>query len=59
MIGANEMPNLPPSMLATINNDRSVGGSKAATQKSLIDQMLADGETIVSGLQTIVIEVIK
>ena len=59
VIGANEMPNLPPSMLATINNDRSVGGSKAATQKSLIDQMLADGETIVSGSQTIVIEVIK
>lgn len=59
VIGASEMPNLPPSMLATINNDRSVGGSKAATQKSLIDQMLADGETIVSGSQTIVIEVIK
>ncbi len=59
VIGANEMPNLPPSMLATINNDRSVGGSKAATQESLIDQMLADGETIVSGSQTIVIEVIK
>ena len=59
VIGASEMPNLPPSMLATINNDRSVGGSKASTQKSLIDQMLADGETIVSGSQTIVIEVIK
>ncbi len=59
VIGANEMPNLPPSMLATINNDRSVGGSKAAAQKSLIDQMLADGETIVSGSQTIAIEVIR
>jgi len=53
------MPNLPPSMLATINNDRSVGGSKAATQRSVIDQMLADGEYLVTGSQTIAIEVIR
>ncbi len=59
VVGANEMPNLPPSMLATINNDRSVGGSKAATQRSVIDQLLADGESIVSGSQTIAIEVIR
>ena len=59
VIGANEMPNLPPSMLATINNDRSVGGSKAATQRSVIDQMLADGEYLVTGSQTIAIEVIR
>ncbi|MBX7055636.1 MAG: hypothetical protein K1X36_11835 [Pyrinomonadaceae bacterium] len=59
VIGANEMPNLPPSMLATINNDRSVGGTKAATQRTVIDQMLSDGESIVSGSQTIAIEVIR
>ena len=29
LIGVNEMPNLPPSMLATLNNDRTTGALQA------------------------------
>jgi hypothetical protein len=32
IIGSSEMPNLPPSVLATLNNDRTVGGVKPAVQ---------------------------
>ncbi|MBP6005208.1 MAG: hypothetical protein KA746_17400 [Pyrinomonadaceae bacterium] len=59
VIGSNEMPNLPPSMLATMNNDRTAGGSKPSTQKTIIDQVIPANEWVISGSQTIAIEVIR
>jgi hypothetical protein len=59
IIGSSEMPNLPPSVLATINNDRSAGGSKPAVQTVLIDKEIAPAEFIVSGQQTLTIEIIR
>jgi hypothetical protein len=59
IIGANEMPNVPPSMLATINNDRTAGGTKSSVQTVLFDQQLAAGEYIVIGSQSLTIEVVK
>lgn len=59
VIGSNEMPNLPPSMLATMNNDRTAGGSKATTQKTIIDQVIPANEWVISGSQTIAVEVIR
>jgi len=59
IIGTSEMPNLPPSMLATINNDRSVGGTKTAVQTLLGEAELPATEYIVSGSQTINVEVIR
>jgi hypothetical protein len=57
VIGASEMPNLPPSMLATLNNDRTAGGFKPTLLTVLSEQELAPAEFIVSGQQVLTIEV--
>lgn len=59
VIGSAELPNLPPSVLATINNDRSAGGSRAAVQTIIAEMELPRGEYIVSGSQTLTLEVIR
>jgi len=59
IIGSNELPNLPPSVLATLNNDRSVGGFKPTVQTVLTEQELAPADFIISGQQVLTIEVIK
>ena len=59
IIGSKEMPNLPPSMLATLNNDRTVGSYKPTVQTVLTEQELPPAEFIISGQQVLTIEVIK
>ena len=59
IIGANEMPNLPPSMLATLNNDRTAGGFKPTVLTVLTEQELAPADFIISGQQVLTIEVVK
>ena len=59
IIGANELPNLPPSMLATLNNDRTAGGFKPTVLTVLTEQELAPAEFIISGQQVLTIEVMK
>jgi len=59
IIGSSEMPNLPPSMMATLNNDRTAGGSKASVQTIIAEMELTPGEFIVSGSQTLNIEILR
>jgi len=59
IIGSNEMPNLPPSVLATLNNDRTAGGIKPAVQTIVSETEIAPAEFIISGQQSITIEIIK
>ncbi|MFL6374072.1 MAG: hypothetical protein ACJ73D_05335 [Pyrinomonadaceae bacterium] len=59
VIGASEMPNLPPSMLATINNDRTAGGTRSAVLTTLSENELPSGEYIVVGAQSLNIEVVR
>lgn len=59
IIGSSEMPNLPPSVLATLNNDRTAGGIKPAIQTIVSEIQIAPAEFIISGQQTLAIEVIK
>jgi hypothetical protein len=59
VIGVNEMPNLPPSVLATMNNDRTAGGFKPTTQTVVSEQLIAPAEFLIAGQQTLAIEVIK
>ena len=59
IVGVNEMPNLPPSVLATMNNDRSVGNFKPTVQNIVSEQIIAPAEFIMSGQQTLAIEVVK
>ena len=59
VIGSNEMPNVPPSMLATINNDRTAGGTKSSVQTVLLENELPAGEYMISGSQSLNIEVLR
>jgi hypothetical protein len=59
VVGAKEMPNLPPSVLATLNNDRTAGGTKALVQKIVSEVQLPESDFIVSGSQSLTIEVIR
>ncbi len=59
IVGASEMPNLPPSVLATLNNDRTAGGAKPTIQTVIADLELPAGEFIVSGSQTLTIEIVQ
>lgn len=59
VVGASEMPNLPPSALATMNNDRTAGGARPTIQTVIADLELPSGEFIVSGSQTLTIEVVR
>ena len=59
IIGSSEMPNLPPSVLATLNNDRTAGGIKPAMQTTVNEVALSPAEFLISGQQTLTIEVVK
>jgi hypothetical protein len=59
LIGVSEMPNLPPSVLATLNNDRSVGGYKPYLQTILLERELPPADFVISGQQSIDIQVVK
>lgn len=59
IIGSNELPNLPPSVLATLNNDRTAGGFTPTVITALIEQEVAPAEFIITGQQVLPIEVIK
>lgn len=59
IIGSSEMPNLPPSMLATLNNDRTAGGLKPSVQTTIAEMELPVGALVIFGSQTLNIEVTK
>jgi hypothetical protein len=59
VVGVNEMPNLPPSVLATLNNDRTAGGFKPYVQSVVLERELPRAEFVISGQQTLNIQVIK
>lgn len=59
IIGAKEMPNLPPSVLATLNNDRTAGGIKPSIMTVLTEQEIPPAEFIISGQQVLSIEVVR
>lgn len=59
IIGSSELPNLPPSVLATLNNERTAGGIKPFVQTIVSETTVPPAEFIIGGQQTITIEVIK
>ncbi|MGI8882842.1 MAG: SpoIVB peptidase S55 domain-containing protein [Pyrinomonadaceae bacterium] len=59
VIGASELPNLPPSVMATLNNNRTAGGFKPTVQTVVTEQAIAPADFIVSGQQTLLIEIVK
>lgn len=59
IVGASEMPNLPPSVLATMNNDRSAGGFEPTVETLVSEIEVAPAAFIISGEQSIKIEVVR
>jgi hypothetical protein len=59
IVGVNEMPNLPPSVLATLNNDRTAGGFRSSVQTVIAEQEISPAAFIISGQQTITIQVVN
>ena len=57
VIGTNEMPNLPPSVVATLNSDRAAGGYQPLTLSQIYERELPPAEYVVSGQQTIAVTI--
>jgi hypothetical protein len=59
IIGTNELPNLPPSMVATLNSDRTSGGYIPMALSPILETELAAAEFVISGQQLIGIDVVR
>ena len=59
IIGSSELPNLPPSVIATMNSRRSAGGFTPTLQTVLLEKELTPAEFLISGQQNLEIEVVK
>ena len=53
VIGTSELPNLPPSVVATLNNDRSSGGYTPTALSQVYERELSPAEFVISGQQVI------
>ncbi len=59
VIGTSELPSLPPSMVATLNSDRSSGGYTPTVLSPVWETELPPAEFVISGQQLIPIDVVK
>jgi hypothetical protein len=53
VIGTSELPNLPPSVVATLNNDRSSGGYISTALSPIYEKELPPAEFVISGQQVV------
>jgi hypothetical protein len=59
VIGTSELPNLPPSVVATLNSDRTSGGYTPTVLSPVFEMELPPAEFVISGQQLIAIDVVK
>ncbi|MGI8566714.1 MAG: SpoIVB peptidase S55 domain-containing protein [Pyrinomonadaceae bacterium] len=59
VIGTDEMPNLPPSFVATLNSERSSGGFTPTVLSPIDEKELPPAEFVISGQQLIGINVVR
>jgi hypothetical protein len=59
VIGTDEMPNLPPSFVATLNSDRSTGGFTPTMLSPVDEKELPAAEYVIAGQQLIAITVLR
>ena len=57
VIGSNELPNLPPSVVATLNNERTSGGYTPLALSMVYEKELPPAEFVISGQQVISVTV--
>ncbi|MEP6742888.1 MAG: hypothetical protein ABJB61_10355 [bacterium] len=58
VIGTSELPNLPPSVVATLNSDRNSGGYTPTVLSPVYETELPPAEFVVSGQQLIALEIV-
>jgi hypothetical protein len=58
VIGTNELPNLPPSVVATLNSDRNSGGYTPTVLSPVYEMELPPAEFVISGQQLIGLDVV-
>src|SRR6266850_805476 len=59
VIGTSELPNLPPSVVATLNSDRNSGGYTPTVLSAVYEMELPPAEFVISGQQMIAIDVVR
>jgi len=59
IVGTSEMPNLPPSVLATLNSDRMTGAVKPVVQTVVKVSEIPPAKFIINGEQTLTFEVVR
>lgn len=59
VIGTSELPSLPPSMVATLNSDRTSGGYTPTVLSPVYEKELPPAEFVISGQQLIAIDIVK
>jgi hypothetical protein len=59
VIGTDELPNLPPSVVATLNSDRNSGGYTPTVLSPVYEKELAPAEYVISGQQLIGVDVVR
>src|ERR1041385_6640989 len=59
VIGTNELPSLPPSVVATLNSERTAGGYTPTVLSPVYEMELPPAEFVISGQQLIAIDVVK
>lgn len=57
VIGSNELPNLPPSVVATLNNERTSGGYTSMQLSQVYERELPAAEFVITGQQVISVTV--
>jgi hypothetical protein len=58
VIGTSELPNLPPSVVATLNSDRNSGGYTPTALSAVYEMELPPAEFVISGQQLIALDVV-
>ncbi|HEV7842861.1 MAG TPA: hypothetical protein VGO69_04150, partial [Pyrinomonadaceae bacterium] len=58
VIGTSELPNLPPSVVATLNSDRTSGGYTPTVLSPVYEKELPPAEFVIAGQQLIGIDVV-
>ena len=59
VIGTSELPNLPPSVVATLNSDRTSGGFTPMPLSPIAEMELPPADFVISGQQLIAIDVVR
>jgi len=59
VIGTDEMPNLPPSFVATLNSDRTSGGYTPTVLSPIYEKELPPADFVIAGQQLIGIDVVR